>query len=41
MHENFRHVASKTSEFAGTSWAFLAAFGVVLGWAIAGPVFHF
>ncbi len=37
MHEGFRRAAQFASRSVGTSWAFLIAFGVVAGWAIAGP----
>lgn len=37
----FGTLASKTSQAAGRASAFAIAFGVVLLWAILGPIFHF
>ena len=41
MKELFRKFAHKTSEMAGTSWAFIAAVLVIVAWAAVGPVFHY
>jgi low affinity Fe/Cu permease len=41
MKETFRKVANKISTWTGSAWAFLLAFGVVAGWAVSGPAFHF
>lgn len=41
MSELFRRIAQKVSEAAGSSWAFLLAFGTVIVWAISGPIFHY
>src|SRR6478735_74219 len=37
----FAKVASKTSEGAGSVWAFTGAALVVLVWAATGPIFHY
>ena len=37
----FRRFACSVSDAVGSYWAFVAALGVVLVWAITGPVFHF
>jgi low affinity Fe/Cu permease len=37
----FRVVAARTSEAVGSPWAFMAAVGVILAWAISGPLFGF
>ena len=37
----FRRVAAKTSHFVGSPWAFVGALGVVLVWALTGPIFRF
>jgi low affinity Fe/Cu permease len=37
----FTQFAQKASHFAGTSMAFSAALGIVLIWAVTGPIFHF
>jgi low affinity Fe/Cu permease len=37
----FRRFACVTSEAAGSLWAFLVAFGVVVLWGVTGPIFHF
>jgi low affinity Fe/Cu permease len=40
-HLGFRDVARYAADALGTSWAFLAACGLVLAWALAGPIFQF
>lgn len=39
--EKFRRFAQKTSNVAGSSWAFLLALFVIIVWAVTGPIFHF
>ena len=34
-------VSEKATKSTGTSWAFAAAVGVVVGWLVTGPVFKF
>ncbi|MCC7371033.1 MAG: low affinity iron permease family protein [Chloroflexi bacterium] len=41
MNELFQGLAQRTARAAGSSWAFVFAAGIVLGWAISGPIFHF
>jgi len=41
MSEFFRKFAHKTSVAVGSAWAFLIAFGVIVVWAVTGPIFHF
>jgi low affinity Fe/Cu permease len=41
MRETFRRIAQGTAHALGTPAAFLTALAVVVGWAAAGPVFHF
>jgi len=41
MQQYFSRWASAVSAATGTSWAFMAAFLVVLVWAITGPIFAF
>ena len=41
MKEIFRITANKISTWTGSAWAFLLAFGIVLVWAISGPLFDF
>src|ERR671928_279308 len=41
MNEVFRKFSSKTSQIVGSSWAFIIAVIVIVGWAISGPIFHF
>jgi low affinity Fe/Cu permease len=41
MHKLFHTFAQKVSAICGSAWAFIGALGIVLVWAIAGPVFHF
>jgi low affinity Fe/Cu permease len=41
MNDLFRKLAHKTSEAAGSPWAFIAAVSLILLWALTGPIFHF
>ena len=41
MNELFRKLAHRTSEAAGSPWAFIAAVSIIFIWALTGPVFHF
>jgi low affinity Fe/Cu permease len=39
MQLNFRSFAVKTAEVVGSSWAFLCAVSLIIGWAALGPHF--
>jgi low affinity Fe/Cu permease len=41
MNELFRKFAHKISILSGTPWSFSLAIGVILIWAITGPIFDF
>src|SRR4051812_7856045 len=41
MNKMFAKFASKTSDFTGSSWAFLSAVAIIVLWAISGPIFGF
>ena len=41
MQAVFRKLSQKTSEWMGTSWAFIFAFLVIVIWAVTGPIFHY
>ena len=41
MIDSFRRFANTASRSLGTPFAFSLAVGVVLGWAVSGPLFHF
>lgn len=41
MHELFRKFSTSTSAAVGSSWVFILAVFVVLGWAVTGPLFGF
>ncbi|HYP89935.1 MAG TPA: low affinity iron permease family protein, partial [Polyangiaceae bacterium] len=41
IDEIFAKVASKTSEGAGSVWAFAGAALIVIVWAATGPLFHY
>ena len=41
MRAGFRHVARLTTDAAGSAYAFLAAFLIVIMWAASGPFFGF
>jgi low affinity Fe/Cu permease len=40
-HVLFRKLAQKTAHGVGHPWAFSVALGIVVTWAITGPIFHF
>jgi low affinity Fe/Cu permease len=37
----FAEIANRTSQAAGRAWTFMIAAGVVIVWAITGPIFHY
>jgi low affinity Fe/Cu permease len=41
MQDLFRRIAHKASETLGSSWAFIAALLLIVGWAVSGPIFNF
>jgi low affinity Fe/Cu permease len=41
MREGFRKLAAAITAAVGTPWALLAAIGVVVAWAVSGPLFGF
>ena len=41
VHVHFGRFASRASAWFGSTWAFVAAGIIILGWAATGPVFHF
>src|SRR5436190_7787358 len=41
MNDFFRRFSHGVSEATGTPWAFVGAFGVIVIWAITGPIFGF
>jgi len=41
MNDFFRRFAQGVSEATGTPWAFVVAFGVIVIWAVTGPIFGF
>ena len=41
MKSLFRKFAQRTSSAAGSSWAFVIAFLVVVSWGLSGPIFGF
>jgi len=41
LKKSFQTAAQTVSHATGTPWAFMLAFGVVLVWAAAGPMFNF
>lgn len=41
VHVHFGGFSSRASAWFGSTWAFLAAGGMILVWAATGPVFHF
>ena len=41
MNELFRKFANKTSEWTGSSWAFIVAVAIIITWALTGPMFGY
>ena len=41
LSAKFEKFASKATKATGSSYAFILAFGMVVVWAICGPVFHY
>lgn len=41
MNEFFRKFAHRASEIVGSPWSFMVAAGIILVWAVTGPIFHF
>ncbi|MEO8395939.1 MAG: low affinity iron permease family protein [Chloroflexota bacterium] len=41
MNVFFRKFSHKTSEIVGSPWSFIAALGIIIVWALTGPIFHF
>jgi low affinity Fe/Cu permease len=39
--DRFGRFAARSSHYLGSRWAFIAAIGVILVWAITGPIFRF
>lgn len=41
MKEFFRKFSHRTSMIVGSSWSFIAALGIIVVWALTGPIFGF
>src|SRR5690349_12475996 len=41
MNETFRKLACTTAELVGSPWAFMGGVGVIILWALSGPIFSF
>ena len=41
MRDGFRRLAGAITTAVGTPWALLLAIGIVVAWALSGPVFRF
>ena len=41
MEKFFTHMASVTSKLAGKPWTFMVCVGIVIVWALTGPIFQF
>ena len=39
--DRFGRFAAQSSHYLGSRWAFVSAIGVILIWAVTGPIFHF
>ena len=39
--DRFSRFAARCSHYLGSRWAFVSAIGIILVWAITGPIFHF
>lgn len=41
MEDKFRRLSERIAQWAGTSWTFAIAIGLVLIWAVSGPLFAY
>src|SRR5690606_7591850 len=41
MEDKFRHLSERIAQWAGTPWTFSIAIGLVLLWAVSGPLFGY
>src|ERR671938_435486 len=41
MQAWFARIAGRVADWAGSSWAFMLAFAIIIVWAVSGPVFGF
>ena len=41
QHGLFRRLAHATARHVGSPWAFIVALGVIIAWAVTGPMFGF
>lgn len=41
MREQFRQLANWTAEIVGSPWAFFVSIGLIVIWAITGPMYHY
>ncbi len=39
--DRFGRFAARSSHYLGSRWAFVAAIGVIVVWAVTGPIFHY
>jgi low affinity Fe/Cu permease len=39
--DRFGKFAARSSHYLGSRWAFVAAIGVIVAWALTGPIFHY
>ncbi len=39
--DRFGRFAASCSHYLGSRWAFLVAIGVIVAWALTGPIFHY
>jgi low affinity Fe/Cu permease len=39
--DRFGRFAAQCSHYLGSRWAFISAIGVILVWAVTGPIFHY
>jgi low affinity Fe/Cu permease len=39
--DHFARFAARSSHYLGSRWSFIAAIGVILIWAVTGPIFHY
>ncbi len=39
--DRFARFSARSSHYLGSRWAFIGAIGVILVWALTGPIFHY
>ena len=41
VRDQFRRLANASAEVVGSPWAFFISLGLIVAWAVSGPIFHY